>query len=144
LVSVTEVAEPLADLSLSKVAHAAVVLPGDLLTYTLTVENLGPDSATGVVLTDTLPAGVLLQSATAGQGNCAALGAVLNCDLGTVDVGETAEVIVVVTVPAGEAALTNTAVVASELADSDPGNNVATVEVLVRSLRTYFPVMFLK
>ena len=34
------------------------VVVGDQLTYLLFIANLGPDDATGVVITDTLPAGV--------------------------------------------------------------------------------------
>ena len=38
------------------------------LTYTLTAQNAGPSGATGVVLTDTLPVGVVFVSATPSQG----------------------------------------------------------------------------
>ena len=52
-------------LELGKVASDAVVFPGDLITYTLTVTHsngIGP--TTNVVLTDTLPAGTTFISAT--------------------------------------------------------------------------------
>jgi uncharacterized repeat protein (TIGR01451 family) len=38
------------------------VITNDIVTYTVTATNLGPDSATNVVLTNTLPPGVLLLS----------------------------------------------------------------------------------
>jgi uncharacterized repeat protein (TIGR01451 family) len=44
-----------ADIALTKTAQATSPTTG---TYTLRVENLGPDDATGVVVTDMLPAGV--------------------------------------------------------------------------------------
>src|SRR5258706_4753481 len=43
---------------------------GNNLTYTITVTNNGPTAATGVSLTDTLAAGLLLVSATPSPGSC--------------------------------------------------------------------------
>jgi uncharacterized repeat protein (TIGR01451 family) len=47
-----------ADLSVSKTASSDPAVPGTDLTYTLTVSNAGPTSASVVVVTDTLPTGV--------------------------------------------------------------------------------------
>jgi len=44
-----------AGLSLVKTGSSAAVLPGDLLTYTVTVHNAGPLKAENVLVTDTLP-----------------------------------------------------------------------------------------
>ena len=44
------------------------VLTGNFLTFQITVTNLGPSGETNVLLTDTLPAGASLISATASQG----------------------------------------------------------------------------
>jgi uncharacterized repeat protein (TIGR01451 family) len=41
---------------------------GDVITLTVTLTNSGPADATGVKVTDALPAGLLFQSATASQG----------------------------------------------------------------------------
>ncbi len=46
------------DLSLAVSATASPVFAGSRLNYVLTVANAGPDAATGVTLTNTLPAGV--------------------------------------------------------------------------------------
>jgi serine protease AprX len=52
-------------LELSKVASSPSILPGELITYTLTITNsAGLDSTTNVVLTDTLPVGSTFISAT--------------------------------------------------------------------------------
>jgi uncharacterized repeat protein (TIGR01451 family) len=49
---------PKADLSLSKAVDKSNVKHGDTVVYTLTVTNGGADDATGVAITDNLPAGV--------------------------------------------------------------------------------------
>jgi serine protease AprX len=55
-------------LLLSKVAAPSAVHAGELLTYTLRVRNLHPSSpATGLILTETLPAEVALVSTTMGD-----------------------------------------------------------------------------
>jgi uncharacterized repeat protein (TIGR01451 family) len=52
-------------IELKKVASAASVTPGDLITYTLTItHSLGNSPTTNVVLTDTLPVGTTFISAT--------------------------------------------------------------------------------
>ncbi len=59
-----------ADLEVSKVGTPASAASGTQVTYTLTVMNHGPAAASNVVLTDSLPAGVQLVSATAAAGAC--------------------------------------------------------------------------
>ncbi|MDA7502295.1 carboxypeptidase regulatory-like domain-containing protein, partial [Chitinophagales bacterium] len=49
---------PVIDLSLEKVVNATTVSVGDQFTYTISVLNSGPDDATGVAVTDELPAGL--------------------------------------------------------------------------------------
>jgi uncharacterized repeat protein (TIGR01451 family) len=51
------------DLAIVKTASVAIPLVSQNFTYTLTVTNNGPDTATGVTITDTLPTGVTLVSA---------------------------------------------------------------------------------
>jgi len=46
-----------ADLKITKTANAGTYASGDAITFTLTVENLGPDDATQVTVTDVLPSG---------------------------------------------------------------------------------------
>ena len=50
--------EPLADVLIEKTALPDLVRPGDSLSYTLYVANLGPSAAENVVVTDDLPAGI--------------------------------------------------------------------------------------
>ena len=56
----------MADLSVAKDDSPDPVTEGDDVTYTITLTNNGPDAATGVLLTDTLPAGATFVSASSG------------------------------------------------------------------------------
>lgn len=65
---------PTADLSITKSDGSATYTPGGSATYVITVSNAGPDAATGVVVTDNLPAGVTLSgpwTCSATGGSCA-------------------------------------------------------------------------
>jgi uncharacterized repeat protein (TIGR01451 family) len=57
-----------ADLALTKRVSDGAPNVGDTITYTVTLSNIGPDSATNVQVTDPLPAGVNLVSATPSDG----------------------------------------------------------------------------
>lgn len=65
-VTVTNPLQPVAaqnvDLQLTKVADKTNVKTGDTVRYTITVTNKGPGAATGVEVTDQLPAGVTYQA----------------------------------------------------------------------------------
>jgi uncharacterized repeat protein (TIGR01451 family) len=71
------------DLALSQTASRATLAPGDVLTFTLKIENSGPSQANGVVLTDTLPLGVSFLAATSDRGETcpAPAGALITCSL---------------------------------------------------------------
>jgi uncharacterized repeat protein (TIGR01451 family) len=62
---------------------------GGVGTYTLRITNSGPLTATNVVLTDTLPAGAVLTSASSG---CTLVGSTVTCALGALASGGTATV----------------------------------------------------
>jgi uncharacterized repeat protein (TIGR01451 family) len=57
-------AQETADLQLTKVASSNTVRVGETVTYTVTLTNLGPGVATGVVFGDSLPDQLNLVSAT--------------------------------------------------------------------------------
>ena len=57
-----------ADLRVTKAVSDAAPAVGGLMTYTIAVTNLGPSAATGVTISDVLPASVAFVSATASQG----------------------------------------------------------------------------
>src|SRR5262249_18869392 len=57
-----------ADLAVAKTTSNPRPNVGDTVTFTVTLTNRGPDAATGVTLTDRLPAGLQFVSATPSQG----------------------------------------------------------------------------
>ena len=67
-VSATLLREAYADVSIIKSADKQVVSSGETLTYTFTLTNTGNQAATGVVLTDTLPAGFAITSVSVTSG----------------------------------------------------------------------------
>lgn len=68
---------------------------GNAVGFTFTITNQGPDIATAVVFTDTLPGNGTYQSVTPSQGTCSApAGSTLACSLGQLAVNASATVIV--------------------------------------------------
>src|SRR5262249_52494512 len=58
-----------ADLALSKMVSDATPNVGDTITFTVTLTNAGPDTATGVTVTDLLPAGLSFVAAMTSVGS---------------------------------------------------------------------------
>src|SRR6185436_977012 len=123
--SATTNVRPLANLSLTKSDSPDPVLAGQLLTYSLSVANAGPSSATGVSVTDTLPAGVTFSSATPSQGTCSQASGTVTCALGTIANAGNASVSIKVT-PQSQGSITNQATVSATTADTDSANNSAS------------------
>ena len=71
------------DLKIIKTESPEPAVAGQQLTYTLTASNSGPSNATGVTVTDTLPAGVAFVSANATQGTAEFANGVLTVHLGS-------------------------------------------------------------
>ena len=67
---------PTADLSIAKSANLPFVAATTNLTYTLAVTNTGPEDASGVTVTDTLPGAATFVSASAG---CSESGGTVTC-----------------------------------------------------------------
>jgi len=120
-----------ADLSITKSDSPDPVLRGNTLTYTLTTRNAGPQAATGVSVTDFLPAGVSLQSAVPSQGSCTPGLATVSCNLGQIASGGQATVTIKVT-PRVDGAITNRATVQSSVLDPNTANNSAQATTTVR------------
>ncbi len=83
---------PVADVSITISDFPGTVGVGDAFIYTVVVTNHGPSQATGLVVTNTLPAEVIFESATATQESCIRSGRFVTCHLGALDSGATATV----------------------------------------------------
>jgi uncharacterized repeat protein (TIGR01451 family) len=123
----TVVTPPPADLALTKSDSADPVDIGDNLTYTIQVTNNGPEDATGVTVTDTLPASVTFVSASPG---CTEASGTVTCDIGNLAATASVSVQIDVTTTAA-GTISNTATVAANEFDPDSANNSETEDTLV-------------
>lgn len=110
-----------ANLGIVKTASSPQVTVGNPFSYTLAVSNAGATTATNVVVTDSLPAGIAYISSSATQGTTSFNAGVVTANLGAIANGGTASVTIIVrATQAGM--IENTATVASP-EDSTPTNN---------------------
>jgi uncharacterized repeat protein (TIGR01451 family) len=118
------VAAASADLSITKTGPATAGSNSDI-TYTISVSNAGPNSASSVVVSDVLPAGLTFVSATPSQGSCSGTTTV-TCSLGTMNLSASATISLVAHTPINFSSFSNTATVSSATADPTPANNTST------------------
>lgn len=146
---------PAVNLAVRKVAPI-LARTGRNLVYGIGVVNLGPDAASGVVLTDPLPADTTFVGAAFGKASCSIVNRTVvscsiptqptpcsfsagkvTCEIGDLQkftasqpTGAVALITVRVTAAAG-ATLTNTAAVTADNPDSNPANNSSTAKTKV-------------
>jgi uncharacterized repeat protein (TIGR01451 family)/fimbrial isopeptide formation D2 family protein len=123
---------PSADLAIAKSGPSQANADGTIA-WTLVASNGGPSTATGVNVTDAVPAGASLVSATPTQGSCSANGQTLGCALGTLANGGAAQIQVVAHLAptiAGQT-LRNSASIGGQQPDPNSANNSATAATSV-------------
>jgi uncharacterized repeat protein (TIGR01451 family) len=103
---------------------------GDTISFTLTASNNGPDTASNVVVTDTLPASLTLVSAIGAGWTCAANGNIVSCATQSLPSAGSSTIQVVTTAAHG-GDVVNNAVISSATADPVSTNNSASVAVAV-------------
>ncbi|MBI5756212.1 MAG: SBBP repeat-containing protein, partial [Nitrospirae bacterium] len=114
-----------ADLSITKTdSPDPVPQVGDNVTYTITVTNNGPSTATGVTVTDTLDS-LTYVSALPSQGICSGTTTV-TCNLDTLAYGSIATITIVAGTNPPAGMIGNTASVTANETDPDTTNNSAT------------------
>jgi uncharacterized repeat protein (TIGR01451 family) len=126
------------DLALSKFDSADPIFVSQNTTYTLFVKNINtPVSATGVVITDSLPASMTFVSATTSQGSLITppVGStgIVTANIGTL--APLGSATVTITVKANSAGvITNTATSSATETDSDASNNTASQSTTVNAV----------
>jgi uncharacterized repeat protein (TIGR01451 family) len=113
-----------ADLQLANIVSNPTPILGDPITFTVTLSNNGPDTATNVTVQDLLPAGLTFVSATPGQGSYSSVSGVWT--VGTVTTSTPATLLIQATV-ASPSPRTDTATVSgADQFDPNPANNSAS------------------
>ncbi|NNE44708.1 MAG: DUF11 domain-containing protein, partial [Gemmatimonadetes bacterium] len=122
------------DLELAKSVDNPAPSEGTVVNYTVTVTNYGPQPATGVSVTDLLPAGVTYQSHLPSVGTYTVGTGVWS--VGNLANGASATLAITVAVDVGTAGqtITNSATVdgVAEV-DAHPGNDAASVDIVIQA-----------
>jgi uncharacterized repeat protein (TIGR01451 family) len=122
----TDTLTPEADLAITKMVSNSTPNVGDAITFTVTLSDQGPSAATGVQVTDLLPAGLTFVSATSSQGTYDNITRIW--DVGTVSPGVPPQTLIITARVVSPAAETNTGTVNSPagVTDPNPANNTAS------------------
>jgi uncharacterized repeat protein (TIGR01451 family) len=132
-----------ADLAVTKTVNNAMPKAGEVITYTITVINNGPDEATGARLTDVLPAGVIFSDYTAMHGTYTYTDGFWG--IGDLRASEVVTLNIAVTVDrcTDNTVITNTASTAADQHDSNLGNNKYSMVIAPASSAYcyYFPII---
>lgn len=123
-----------ADMAIAKTVKPGSVNAGQAVTYTLTVSNLGPATANGVVVQDTLPGGETLVSASGAGWTCSQANGVITCTLSSMAAGASSVITVNVNAPPNGGVYTNTATVSSSTPDSNLSNNSSSATLIVNAI----------
>ncbi|VHO64545.1 recombinase family protein [Clostridioides difficile] len=122
-----------ADISVVKRSNQTVVVPGDVLDYTIEVRNAGPSTAQNVTLTDNIPASILSPEYSIDNGvtfqpwNG-------SLSIGTLGAGEIRNIIIRgIVSQTAIGTIINTATVSSTTPDPNLNNNTSTSEAEVSS-----------
>jgi len=119
-----------ADLAIEKKADRENIVGGENITYTLTAKNLGPSDASGVTVTDKIPAGTTFIKAT--EPACSFAAEEVTCLAPVLEFGKEVEFQVEVEVESGRLTpIVNTAKVKGNEEDPNPGNDEKTVETTI-------------
>lgn len=123
-----------ADMRISSLSHNldfVTLGDGQNISFFVSGTNSGPGAATGVMIVDTLPAGVNFVSATSSIGSCSQAAGVVTCNVGSMGVFAGVSVTVTVAPVTATASGTNTVSISANEVDPNPGNNSASDAVTI-------------
>ncbi|AXU64606.1 cell surface protein [Clostridioides difficile] len=122
-----------ADISVVKRSNQAVVVPGDVLDYTIEARNAGPSTAQNVTLTDNIPVSILSPEYSIDNGvTFQPWTGSLN--IGTLNTGGIRNIIIRgIVSETAVGTIINTATVSSTTPDPNPNNNTSTSEIDISS-----------
>jgi len=126
LLNLSVCAAPPADLRITKtLLTPPPIAAGTNVVYAIAVSNAGPGAASGVVVTDVLPPGAALVSATPSQGSCSGTSTV-SCALGSLANGAAASITLVMRTSSTPGSVSNIATVSAPQSDPTLSNNAST------------------
>ncbi len=122
-----------ADLAVTQSGAPAAICTGQPITYTLQVSNAGPSTASDVSVTDTLPAGASLVSASGTGWSCSGTTTV-TCTRPSLASGAAPAITVAITAPTSAGSAVNTAAVSSSTNDPASANNSSSASTTVNAI----------
>ena len=128
---VVQVVTTQADLGVAMFGPNQAVVTNDLMTYGVTVINLGPNAAPNVVLTNTLPAGVILESVSPANQTYSVVSSNLIFNLGTLPNGGSENLQFTVQPTNAGVLIFSASVGAAGLLDTNTANNSASTNITV-------------
>src|ERR1019366_3431657 len=130
IASVSTTVGPAADLAIGITESPNPVVAGSNVVYVVAVTNAGPSTATGVTVSESLPASINVLSTNATQGALSISNSILTWNLGTLASGAKAS-LTIVAATTTNGTLSTTATVLATQTDPNPANNSATATTLV-------------
>ena len=120
-----------ADLGVSLIGPPPVVYVGDWVNYDLLVTNAGPDAAPGIVLSNTIPTGWVVQDIAPTNAAVSVAGELIRIDVGSLTAGASARWRVTARALNEMDSSVEAAVYSAEVYETNLVNNVATNAVAV-------------
>jgi uncharacterized repeat protein (TIGR01451 family)/CSLREA domain-containing protein len=117
-----------ADLALNLTSSVGSIIKGNTFTYTLAVTNNGPNTASNVVLTQTLPSQVSFQGASAG---CSISSSTVTCNVASLASGATSSSTITVLANTAGTANSTASITSSTPTDPNTSNNSASNNVTI-------------
>ena len=122
-----------ADIEISKVSEPTTVTAGNAFNYRLNVTNHGPDSAFGIQIVDTLPAGVTYNGFSGANWSCSLAGSTVTCDYAVTlaNASTTSDLVLNVSAPNALTVLSNSATASTQSIDNNGNNDSDTADTTV-------------